>query len=208
MTETEVREQYNQMAAVYDRRWRAYIADTLSFLNNWVQLSPTATILDVACGTGEFERLLLNENPKQQVVGVDISDKMLAIARQKCQAYPNVEFHTASVTSLPFKSHSFDWVLSANAFHYFNEPLEALAEIKRVLKPNGRVVILDWSRDYLYCKICDLVLQIFDSAHHKCYTQAELHHLLATARFHLRRATKIRFGHVWGLMAATATPLT
>ena len=206
MTETKVRQQYDQIAAVYDRRWSAYIANTLSFLKNWAQISPTATVLDVGCGTGEFEQLLLREHPTQRLVGVDISKKMLLVAQQKCRAYPNVEFHTASVTSLPFVSNSFDIVISANAFHYFDRPLAALAEIKRVLKPDGTVVILDWCRDYLLCQICDIVLKVFDPAHQRCYTQAEFHHLLASAHFNVCRATRVRFGVVWGLMASTAIP--
>jgi ubiquinone/menaquinone biosynthesis C-methylase UbiE len=59
MTETTVRKQYNQMATFYDQRWSSYITNTLSFLKTWAHISPTANVLDVACGTGEFERLLL-----------------------------------------------------------------------------------------------------------------------------------------------------
>lgn len=206
MSETTVREQYDQIAAVYDQRWSHYVTNTLLFLKTWVQISPLATVLDVACGTGEFERLVLSEHPKQQLVGVDISEKMLAIARQKCYAYPNVEFHTASASALPFASNSFDVALSANSFHYFDDPLVTLGEMKRVLKPNGTVVILDWCRDYLVCKICDIVLKVFDPAYKQCYTQHEFHRLLASACFERRRATKVRFGVWWGLMVVTATP--
>jgi ubiquinone/menaquinone biosynthesis C-methylase UbiE len=206
MTETKVREQYDRMAAVYDLRWRAYITETLSFLKSWAQISPTASVLDIACGTGEFERLLLKEHPTQTIVGVDISEKMLAIAQQKCQGYPNVSFQVANASVLPFASHSFDAIVSANAFHYFDDPNATLHEMKRVLKPGGTLVILDWCKDYLLCQICDLFLKIFDSAYKQCYTQAEFHRLLANAQFNVRRAARVRFGLVWGLMVATATP--
>jgi ubiquinone/menaquinone biosynthesis C-methylase UbiE len=75
MSETIVRKQYDQLAGVYDLRWKSYITNTLSFLKKWAEISPTDTILDVACGTGEFERLLLAEYSSQQIVGIDISDK-------------------------------------------------------------------------------------------------------------------------------------
>jgi ubiquinone/menaquinone biosynthesis C-methylase UbiE len=208
MTETKVREQYNRLALIYDQRWSDYIIHTLSFLKTWVQISPTASLLDIACGTGEFERLLLVEHPTQQIVGVDISEKMLAIARQKCQVYPNVSFQVASATALPLANNSFDVIVSANAFHYFDNPDLALREMKRVLKPEGTLVILDWCRDYLLCKICDLVLKVFEPAYKHCYTQAEFHHLLEVADFEIRCAAKIRFGFVWGLMVATAIPNT
>ena len=208
MLEIKVRSQYDRLAAVYDQRWSAYIANTLSFLKNWAQLSPLATVLDVGCGTGEFEQLVLSDRPTQRIVGVDISDKMLAIAQQKCQAYPNVEFHIASATALPFASNSFDAIVSASAFHYFDDPLAALKEMKRVLKPDGTVIILDWCRDYLPCKILDIVLKVFDEAYKQCYTQDEFHSLLTEAHFDVCRATKVRFGILWEIMVSTATPHT
>jgi len=204
MSEVKVSIQYDRLAAIYDLRWRTYILNTLTFLYNWEQIESQATVLDVACGTGEFERLLLDKNPTQKITGIDISEKMLSVAQEKFVAYPNVEFHQASVNLLPFESHSFDVVVCANAFHYFDQPQVALAEIKRVLKPNGKLVILDWNKDYFVCKILDWVLQIFDSAHQQCYTQAELHRLLVAAHFNIRRATKVRFGVIWGLMGVTA----
>ena len=80
MTEAKVRQQYDQMAATYDWRWSRYISNTLSFLKNRAQIPLTARVLDIACGTGEFEHMLVFENPAQSTVGVDISEKMLAIA--------------------------------------------------------------------------------------------------------------------------------
>ncbi|MEA5509736.1 class I SAM-dependent methyltransferase [Crocosphaera sp. UHCC 0190] len=206
MNEVKVRNQYNKLADIYDVRWRNYIVNTLKFLHNWEEIAPQATVLDVACGTGEFERLLLDKNPTQKITGIDISEKMLTIARSKYQTYANVELYEGSVHSLHFINHSFDVVISANAFHYFDKPQIALAEMKRVLKPNGKLIILDWSKDYLICRICDWILQIFDPAHQKCYTQAELHQLLVSAGFNIYRATKFRFGMIWGLMAVTANP--
>ncbi|WP_392536245.1 class I SAM-dependent methyltransferase [Nostoc sp. C117] len=204
MSETIVRKHYDQLAGVYDLRWKSYITNTLSFLKTWAEISPTDTILDVACGTGEFERLLLAEFSSQQIVGVDISDKMLTIAKQKFSAYPQVSFQIASASNLPFDNDSFDVIVSANAFHYFDDPLTALKEMRRVLKPDGKVIILDWCRDYLTCKICELILKVFDPAHQQCYSQNEFHHLLKDANLAVSRATKIRFGLVWGLMVTTA----
>ncbi len=95
MTKTTVREQYDCLAAKYDQRWSSYISNTLSFLKTWAQISPQSTVLDIGCGTGEFERLVLAEHPMQKMVGVDISERMLAIAQQKLHAYPNLYFCTA-----------------------------------------------------------------------------------------------------------------
>lgn len=204
MTTAKVRQQYNQLATIYDQRWNNYITNTLSFLKNWANISLQAVVLDVACGTGEFEQLVLADYPSQQMVGVDISEKMLEIARQKLQTYPNASFQIASASTLPFANQSFDVIVSASSFHYFDDPGAALAEMRRVLKPSGQVVILDWCKDFLLCRVCDLLLKAIDPAHKQCYTQAEFHHLLTAEGFEICSATKIRFGLVWGLMVATA----
>lgn len=206
MTETVVRQQYDQLAKVYDQRWNNYIFKTLSFLKDWAEISPQATLLDIGCGTGEFESLVLTEHSAQQMVGVDISEKMLEIAKQKCHAYSHVSFQTASASALPFPDHSFDIIVSASAFHYFDDPKAALGEMQRMLKPNGKVVILDWCKDYLFCRICDILLKVVDPAYQQCYTQSEFHNLLASTQFDVQRTTKVRFSLVWGLMIATAIP--
>jgi ubiquinone/menaquinone biosynthesis C-methylase UbiE len=204
--EATIREQYDQMSVVYDQRWSHYISRTLQFLKAWAELSRTDKVLDVACGTGEFEQLILTEHSEQNMVGVDISERMLAIAQQKLQAYPNVTLSLASVVDLPFADQSFDVIVSASAFHYFENPAIALAEMKRVLKPNGKIIILDWCKDYLLCRICDLILKVTDPAYQQCYTQTEFHNFLTTSGFDITRATKVRFGLVWGMMVATASP--
>lgn len=206
MTEAKVREQYNQMARRYDLRWQGYTAQTLGFLQTWAKIPSAAMVLDVGCGTGELEQRLLRENPTQQIVGIDLSDNMLAIAQQKLHTYPNIKFQRASVLSLPFSENTFDVVVSANAFHYFDSPLGALTEMQRVLKPQGQIIILDWCRDFWLCRLCDVVLKIFDPAHQQCYTQAELHHRLHEAQLEILRATKVRVGLIWDLMAVVATP--
>lgn len=202
-----MRQQYNQMATVYDRLWSRYISRSLSFLKDWAQLAPTDTTLDVACGTGAFERLILSDQPTQSIVGIDLSERMLDIAQKKCRDYPNVSFERASATALPFRDRSFDVVVSASAFHYFEDPIAALIEMKRVLKPEGELIILDWCKDDWICRLYDFVLKRFDPAHQKCYTQDEFHQLLSKVGFQIQRATRFRTGWAWELMIATAKPI-
>ena len=209
MTEEVIRQQYDQMAQRYDRRWSTYISKTLSFLAAWAAISPRAVVLDIGCGTGEFEKLLLDEHPNQQIVGVDISQKMLEIAQQKCQAYSKAFFLATSASVLPFSDHSFDVIVSASAFHYFDEPEPVLKEMRRVLRPGGTLVILDWCKDYLFCRLCDMVLKLVDPAYQQCYTQTEFHHLLNSAQFAIQAASKTRCALAgWGFMIVTATPIS
>ena len=202
--ENAVTEEYNRLATIYDNRWDNYLSNSLSFLINWAEIPPEAVILDVACGTGELAKLLLAKNPQQQITGIDISELMLEVAKGKLQAYSNVNLYNTSVTSLPFAKESFDIVICASAFHYFESPQLALDQMKRVLKPQGKIIILDWCRDYFFLKIVDAWLKLTDSAHQQCYTQAELNRMLSTADLNVIKQDKIRFGIIWELMAIIA----
>lgn len=205
--EIAVSQQYNRLAAVYDRVWSRYVAKSLGFLKDWVTIRSDETLLDVGCGTGTFEYLILQTQPEQSITGVDLSSGMLAIARQKCQGYPQASFKIGSATDLPFADHSFDRVVSASALHYFADALAALKEIRRVLKPEGELVILDWCNDDWRCRIYDFVLRQFDPAHQRCYTQAELQVLLCGAGYQVQRATRFSIGPAWVLMIASAKPM-
>ncbi|BAY95022.1 MULTISPECIES: class I SAM-dependent methyltransferase [Nostocales] len=87
----------------------------------------------------------------------------------------------------------------------FDNPNVALNEMKRVLKQNGNLIILDWCKDFLVCRVCDWILQRIDPAHQQCYTQAEFHQLLSSAGFCVRQSSTVRFRLIWELMVATAT---
>lgn len=202
--ESAIQRQYDNVAQVYDLRWRRYLADTLTFFKEWADIPPATTVLDVACGTGELVRLLIQDHPNQVIAGIDISEQMVVQASQKFEGFANVSFKNAPAADLPFSSESFDVVISANAFHYFSDPSEALTEIFRVLTPGGKVIILDWCKDFLLCRICDLVLQWLDPAHRQCYTEAELFDYLDITGFQVERSQRVRFGILWGLMAVSA----
>ncbi len=202
-TERLVCQEYNRLAHIYDTRWCNYLNRSLSFLLNFADIPPQASILDLACGTGELAKLILEQNPQQTITGVDISSAMLAIAKDKLKTYPQVELFNASVTALPFEDRSFDLVICANAFHYFENPQLALAEIKQVLKPNGTVVILDWCRDYFVLKLLNPLFTLLNPAYQRCFTQKELEQLLDNAGFDVLKNSKVRFGTIWELMTLT-----
>ncbi len=202
-----VQQQYNQMAQGYDRRWQHYTHPTLRFLLHWADIQPAEDVLDVGCGTGELEWLHLQAQPQQSMTGIDLAEAMVAVARQKCAAFPQVSFQVGTAEALPYSDRSFDVIVSASAFHYFPDPLAALTEMKRVLQPDGRLVILDWCRDFLWCQLCDLWLQWRDPAHRQCYTQPELHQYFRQAGFQVMAAQRQRFGPFWGLMIAIAQPI-
>ncbi len=200
---------YDKHAISYDRMWRRYIARTVGFLKASISFRSSDKILDIACGTGEFECLILRKHPDQQMIGIDISENMLNFAREKCRAYPNAVFLKADASALPFPDQTFDLVISANSLHYFDKPGVSLAEMRRVLLPEGSLVILDWCKDYLICRCFDFFLRRIERGYQSCYTQRELQRLLDAAGFAVRSTRKIKLGSIFcGHMIAIANPTT
>ena len=198
---------YDKQANRYDRTWRRYIARTLGFLKASISFRSSDKILDIACGTGEFECRILREHPDQQMIGIDISENMLNFAREKCRAYSNAAFLKADASALPFPDQTFDLVISANSLHYVAKPGASLAEMRRVLLPKGSLVILDWCKDYLICRCFDFFLRRIERGYQSCYTQRELQRLLDAAGFAVQSARKIKLGSIfWGHMIVVATP--
>lgn len=104
-------------------------------------------VLDAGCGTGLLlEQMAISVGDSGRVVGVDYSPDMLDIARHRCQDLGNVELHQGSVEQLDFESEIFDLVSCVQTLLYVAQVETALGEIHRVLKPHGRVGIIetDW----------------------------------------------------------------
>lgn len=198
--ESSVKDTYNKLAHNYERRWHHYVWTTLRYLSDRVDFDGTEAVLDVGCGTGVLEEFLLKRWPGLSITGVDISEKMLTVAGNKHTLSPNLTFLQANASDLPFESEKFDAVVCANCFHYFDQPGQTLVEMKRVLKKGGRLVLLDWCRDYLVCRICDVVLKMLDPAHKECYSLAQAEKLFTENGMDVSRKAKFRFGLIWGLM--------
>jgi ubiquinone/menaquinone biosynthesis C-methylase UbiE len=111
------------------------------------QLASGSAILEVAPGPG-FLAIELAKLGSYQIVGLDISKSFVRIAREHArQAGVDVTFQEGNVSSMPFESNSFDFLYCRAAFKNFSEPVAALEEMYRVLKPGGQAVIVDMRRD-------------------------------------------------------------
>jgi ubiquinone/menaquinone biosynthesis C-methylase UbiE len=96
-----------------------------------------ARVLDVGCGSGWASRLLAQMASNGRVVGIDISDEMIAVAQQSSEDFSNVEFRVASAERLPFKGGEFTHAFSMESLYYYEDMSVALREILRVLQPGG-----------------------------------------------------------------------
>lgn len=104
-------------------------------------------MLDVGCGTGDFLRLLAPIVSPATAVGLDLSETMIAEAVQRSKDGPtNISFRVGSVLELPFEAGKFDRVVATQLLLHVPDPWKALAEMKRVLSPVGRICVteIDW----------------------------------------------------------------
>ncbi|WP_201773009.1 ArsR/SmtB family transcription factor [Gemmatirosa kalamazoonensis] len=106
---------------------------------------PLGEVLDVGTGTGRILELLAPS--ARRAVGVDLSTAMLGVARATVDAAsrPNVQVRHADMYHLPFAPRAFDLVVFHQVLHYADDPASAVAEAARVLRPGGRVLVVDFA---------------------------------------------------------------
>ena len=121
-----------------DRRWKRRLVEALPA---W----PAPTLADLACGTGDLTALLAARYPDGQVLGIDLTEAMLEIARRRCVA-PNVKFARGDMGRTGLPAESVDGVAGGYALRNAADLREVLEEIRRILKPGGLAAFLDFSK--------------------------------------------------------------
>jgi ubiquinone/menaquinone biosynthesis C-methylase UbiE len=109
-------------------------------------------IIDVGCGFGATNIVLAERFVSSEVVGIDLSEPLLRLARSRAQEAnlgERVKFEKADVQQIPYEDDSFDVALSLNMVHLVEDPIEMLNEIERVLAPGGYLFIADLRRSWL-----------------------------------------------------------
>lgn len=109
-------------------------------------------ILDSGCGFGATDIVLALEFPQSEIIGIDLSEPLLRIAKDAAEAagvQDRVRFELADVEQIPYENDSFDVVLNLNMVHIVEDPVRMLNEIERVLKPNGHLFVADLRRSWL-----------------------------------------------------------
>ncbi len=130
------------LSAGIDRRWRKKAIKL--FLPDHPQI-----LLDVATGTADMALLAAHILQPGKIIGIDISDKMLQIARNKIDQKPlktSIELYNGDGETINFEDNSFDGVMVAFGVRNFEDLEKGLTEILRVLRPSGQLVVLEFSK--------------------------------------------------------------
>ncbi|MGE5404307.1 MAG: class I SAM-dependent methyltransferase [Candidatus Saccharibacteria bacterium] len=137
-------------------------------------------VLDVGCGTGSL-LLRIPGRKGLALAGVDFSPKMLDIARE--QVGHKADLRHGDSGSLPWEDDCFDMVLCADSFHYYPRPQAVLSEMRRVLKPKGRLIIAEPWFVWPLRKLINLLLPLDHSGRIKIYSEEEFAAMLTEAGF-------------------------
>lgn len=159
MSATETFQVSTEAARFYEEKFvPALFGEWADHVVEAVEAREGQALLDVACGTGIVARAAADVlGNSGRVVGVDLNEGMLAIARG---IRPDLEWHRGDAADLPFPTGSFDAALCQAALMYFPDRAGAVSEMARVVKPGGAVAIQVWGsldRQPAYLRFADVV---------------------------------------------------
>jgi SAM-dependent methyltransferase len=150
MTNAEQREYWNSAESrhwvehqdIYDRLLERFGARVIEAASP----APGDRVLDIGCGCGATTLAAARATAPATALGVDLSEPMLAIARDRAQrdGLDNVQFQAADAQSHPFDAHAADVAMSRFGVMFFDDPVAAFANIRGALRPDGRLVFACW----------------------------------------------------------------
>jgi demethylmenaquinone methyltransferase/2-methoxy-6-polyprenyl-1,4-benzoquinol methylase len=156
---------YKYLSTVYDRVnpfiWNESMrAEALELLD----LDPDDRVLDVGCGTGFGTEGLLEYT--DDVHGLDQSIHQMEKAFEKFGRTDRVNFYRGDAERLPFASDSFDALWSSGSIEYWPNPVDALAEFRRVVEPGGDVLVVgpNYPNSSVFQRVADAIMLFYDEA--------------------------------------------
>jgi demethylmenaquinone methyltransferase/2-methoxy-6-polyprenyl-1,4-benzoquinol methylase len=165
---------------------------------NVQQINPVGkSVLDVATGTGSLAIELGKQAEK--VVGIDLSDKMLAVAKKKSKK-GNITFQQMDASQMAFDDDTFDIVTISLGLH--DMPLEirgaVLKESKRVLKSDGKLFILEYDlpKNKFFASISATLIDTFESRYFLPFVKSDFQAYLQSFGFKMKRKNQFLLGHI------------
>ncbi|MGH8518256.1 MAG: methyltransferase domain-containing protein [Panacagrimonas sp.] len=140
----------------YDLRESTRLQDqassVLELLHSDTRYPPGSRVLEAGCGTGAQTTTLARNSPQALITSIDLSEASLAEAKRRVSAagMDNVRFERADVFKLPFAPESFDHVFVCFLLEHLPRPAEALAALKKMLKPGGTITVFEGDHGSTY----------------------------------------------------------
>jgi len=136
--------EFNKQAEKFDTATNYYqlCQDSYDPANKEISKEPFKDFLDIGCGTGNTIEKLSKEYPDSHFTGLDLAEKMIEVAKKKVKS-DNVEFLVGDAENLPFEDNKFDIIICKESIHHYPNPEKFFKESYRVLRPNGRLIIVD-----------------------------------------------------------------
>jgi ubiquinone/menaquinone biosynthesis C-methylase UbiE len=186
---TKSRAAFDRQAPLYDStrfgqhaRWLA--PDVLAE----VEGHRPESLLDVGCGTGALLEATLDLRPGTRLLGIDLSVQMVARARERLGEQADVR--VADAEALPLPDGAVDAVLCVDSFHHYPHPDVALAEMRRVMRPGGLLVLAEWRVPAPLRGVMNSLLRRLPDGDVRIYSRRELCGLAASAGFDRLRWSK------------------
>ena len=171
----------------YDKKLvKSYFTNNLVwFIKQIPNLDGNIKVLDVGCGTGILCNYLSSTYANIHVHGVDISEAMISKSQNECYGKHNVCFAVGDAHNLDAKDDEYDYVFNTISFHHYADPQKVLSEFYRVLKPGGKLLLMDSITNPLPISFMPLIWDLTERR--KCYTRhlasSEFHELFCNSSF-------------------------
>lgn len=148
------------------------------------------SLLDIGCGTGNSIEKLYRENWERSYTGIDLAENMIQIARNK--ELKGVNFLVGDAENLPFEENKFDVIICKESFHHYPNVNNFFESAYRVLKPGGRMIILDMTLPTLGRWIENhIILKLINTGDVHIYELKEVEELYQNVGFKIERLEKI-----------------
>lgn len=174
---TAIVDQFTRQAIPFAEMPNHSDAEAMRLTLDTLGVRPEDRVLDVACGPGivacELARIA------QHVTGSDLTPAMLAQARERQRAtgLTNLTWELGDATALPYADNTFDLVVTRYSFHHLLNPQAALAEMKRVCRPGGKVAVIDVMVEQEASEAYDRMERLRDPSHTRALTPADYQQL-------------------------------
>ena len=178
------RQAHDYDTAPYGRHARRLHADVMAAVGTF----SFADVLDVGCGTGTTLAAIIAARAGVRAHGIDLSSNMVALARARLGDGATVQ--VADAERLPFADGSVDLVTCVDSLHHYPDPGAALAEMHRVSRPGGALVLGEWRAAAPFRQLLNWLLPRLPEGDVRIYTAAELTRLTEAAGYHIESCAR------------------